>query len=274
MSEIEEAARNYIQNLGWVPIALENDTEGRPKKPIFPDWQNLTLDNPDVRRQGWSKATGVGVACGPQSNNLAIIDIDDQELALEIFAKLVRSKQDFRWVWTIRKRGHLYVYERTASKMGETRRNYTCIWKGREVKLECRFAGAQVAAPGTPGYILARDVPPQTVDDVTSAFSALSLVMGLEPSETDGGRNYPEPWQDMVGEGSRNDSLFIEACRLAGVKIPEERAVELLTANVGSHYSGYISPIEIRRTVHSAYRRVSPKILGPAENERYRREIR
>lgn len=273
MNEIEQAARNYI-DAGWVPVALENDTEGRPKKPIFRDWQNLTLDNPDVRRQGWSKATGVGVACGPQSNNLAVIDIDDQELALEIFFKLARSKQPFRWVWTIRKRGHLYVYERIPSKIGETQRNHRCMWKGREVLIETRIAGAQVAAPGTPGYVLTRDVPPQTVDDVTAAFHAICLATGLEPVEGSEGRNYPEPWQDMVGEGSRNDTLFIEACRLAGVKIPEERAVELLTANVGSHYSGYISPIEIRRTVHSAYRRVSPKILGPAENERYRREIR
>lgn len=271
MSDIETAARNFIGQ-GWVPIALENDTEGRPKKPIMDGWQNLTLDNPDVRRQGWHRATGVGVACGPQSNNLAVIDIDDQDLALEVFWKL--RHQNAHWVWTIRKRGHLYVYERTASKPGETQRNHRCMWKGREVLVETRIAGAQVAAPGTPGYVLTRDVPPQTVEDVTSAFHAICLVTGLEPVEGSEGRNYPEPWQDMVGEGSRNDALFIEAARMAGIKIPEDRAIELLTANVGSHYSGHISPIEIRRTVHSAYRRAWPKVAGPAENKRYRREIR
>ena len=271
MNAIEIQARRYL-DMGWVPIALGADTEGRPKKPLAEKWETLTVNDPRVRQQGWKNAIGIGVACGPQSNNLAVIDIDDQSLALEVFFKLQRSKQDFRWVWSIRKRGHLYLYEREPSKVGETRRNYTCMWQGKEVKVEVRTEGAQVAAPGTPGYILARDVPPQTVQDATSAFSAICLAVGMEPKDGDSGRDYPEPWQDMVGEGYRNDALFIEACKLASVRMQEDRAVELLTANIGSHYSGHISPIEIKRTVRSAYRRAWPKIAGPAENERYRRE--
>ena len=76
MTEIEDAARKYLTVHKWVPIALGLDAEGRPKRPFFDGWQHLTLDDPRTRKQGWARAKGVGLLCGPNSGNLAVIGPD------------------------------------------------------------------------------------------------------------------------------------------------------------------------------------------------------
>lgn len=272
MSEIVDAARQYISR-GWTPIALGLDTEGRPKRPIAEGWQSLRPNDERTRKQGWRNAVGIGILCGPASNNLAVIDIDDVELAAAVFAKLVRSHKPFRWCWTGRNRGHLYVREQEPSEGGKVWRG---MWEGREVGGELRCKGQQVAAPPTPGYVLAQEQPPQAVENVRKAFDGICLAMGIVPIEHTGSGNYPPAWQDTVRDGTRNDSLFVEACKLAAVRMPFERAVELLRLNVELHYDDghQMSDREFAATVRSAYQKAWPKVAGPAESGRYRREIR
>lgn len=266
------AARAYIRD-GFTPIALGPDADGRPKKPLAYQWANLTPHDPRTRKQGWKRATGIGLLCGPHSNNLEVIDIDDEELAEAIFVKFARAHSHVRFVWTVRGRGHIYLRVRVPN---ERPGPWHGQWEGREVRGELRGRGMQVAAPPTPGYILAREEPPQVVESARKAFDAICLAMGIQPIEGAGGGNYPPAWRDIVREGSRNDSLYVEACKLAAVRMPFERAVELLRLNVELHYEDgeRMADKEFRDTVMSAYRRAWPKVAGPAESERYRREFR
>ena len=270
--DLVAAARAYIRN-GFTPIALGLDAEGRPKKPIADGWQTLRPNDERTRKQGWKTAVGIGILCGPASSNLAVIDIDDVELAAAVFAKLARSHKPFRWCWTGRNRGHLYVREQEPSEGGKVWRG---IWEGREVGGELRCRGQQVAAPPTPGYVLAREEAPQAVENVRKAFDAICLAMGITPIENTGGGNYPPAWQDTVRDGTRNDSLYVEACKLAAVRMPFERAVELLRLNVEIHYEDghQMSDKEFRDTVRSAYQKAWPKVAGPAQSEKYRRELK
>lgn len=268
-----DAARAYIKR-GWTPIALGPDAEGRPKRPLAGQWESLRPLDERTRKQGWRSAIGIGLLCGPNSNNLAVIDIDDVELAAAVFAKLARGHQPFRWVWTGRNRGHLYVREQEPSEGGQVWRG---TWEGRAVGGELRCKGQQVAAPPSPGYVLAQEQEPQAVENVRVAFDAICLAMGIEPmGHGSVGANYPPAWQDTVRDGTRNDSLFVEACKLAAVRMPVERAVELLRANIERHYErgDQVADREFEATVRSAYQRAWPKVARPAESDKYRRELR
>lgn len=270
-STLIDAARVYIKR-GWCPIALGPDADGRPKRPLFKEWQTLTPNDERTRKQGWKNATGIGLLCGPNSGNLAVIDIDDVELAAALFAKLAVGKKPFRWVWTGRNRGHLYVREQEPSKG----RVWRGTWEGREVGGELRCQGQQVAAPCTPGYILAADNPPQAVETVQKAWDAICLAMGIVPKENEGGGNYPPAWQETVVDGTRNDSLFVEACKLAAVRMPIERALELLRVNIELHYQNgrQMAWHEVEASIRSAYRKAWPKVDGPASADKYKRELR
>lgn len=272
MTDLTDAARRYISK-SWTPLALGPDADGRPKRPLFKDWQTLYPNDERTRQQGWKRATGVGLLCGTHSNNLAVIDIDDEELAAATFAKLARSGKPFRWVWTGRNRGHLYVREQEPTEHGKVWRGE---WEGREVRGELRCTGQQVAAPPTPGYVLAADNPPQAVETVQKAWDGICLAMGIIQAKNEGGGNYPPAWQDTVFNGTRNDSLFVEACKLAAVRMPIERALELLRLNTELHYEdGHkMTDKEFVASVRSAYQKAYPKVERPAESGRYRREIR
>lgn len=266
------AAYEYIKR-GWTPIALTLDAEGRPKKPISHGWQRLTPWDPMTRRQGWREALGVGLLCGPNSSNLEVIDIDDEELAAAVFSKLARGHRGARFVWTGRNRGHLYLRVQEPNPHPGPWRG---VWNGREVKGELRGRGMQVAAPPTPGYILAADNPPQAVETVQKAWDGICLAMGIIQAKNEGGGNYPPAWQDTVFNGTRNDSLFVEACKLAAVRMPIERALELLRLNTELHYEdGHkMTDREFVASVRSAYQKAYPKVERPAESGRYRREIK
>lgn len=266
-SAITDAARAYIRR-GWTPIALGPDADGRPKRPLYRGWQNLHPNDERTRKQGWKDAIGIGILCGPHSGNLAVIDIDDEDLAAAVFAKLVLGHKPFRWVWTGRRRGHLYVREQIPTEHG---RVWSGTWEGREVRGELRCKGQQVAAPPTPGYILASDQPPQAVESVGEAWKAVCMAMGILQKEAQS--NYPLPWREQVENGTRNDSLFIEACKLAAVRMPLERALQILSLNSELTYSGLLDKVEFEATVQSAYKKAYPRVAGPALSERYRREL-
>lgn len=253
--DIIRAAKSYLAR-GWVPIALGPDQDGRPKKPIAHGWQKLTLHSPKVRQQGWEKAIGVGILCGEASGNMAVIDIDDDGLAAAVFARLARSHKPFRWVWTIRGRGHLYVKEEESGP-GMFR---LVRFEGRDVNIELRRNGQQVAAPPTPGYVLAREEEPTACRSVIEVFEAMCRSFGLEPleraGERSGGPGYPSPWQETVPEGQRNNALFVEAARLADAGMPFREALELLLLRCEKSYD-QATPFprrEIEATVRSAYR--------------------
>jgi len=277
---LTDAARQYIQR-GWVPVALGPDPDGRPKRPLFKDWQTLHPNDERTRQQGWKRATGIGILCGPNSGNLVVIDSDDVDLAAAVFAKFARSGKPFRWAWTGRNRGHLYLREQEPSagkvwrgiwRYQDEKKN----WQEKEVHGELRCRGQQVAAPPTPGYILAAECPPQPVETVQKAWDAICLALGITPIKQEGGGNYPPAWQGQVPDGSRNNSLFVEACKLAAVRMPYERAVELLRLNVELHYEAgeKMTRYGFEATIRSAFQKAWPQRPGPATDEKRKRELR
>lgn len=256
-----EAARAYIAR-GWVPIALGADGDGKPKRPLAKNWQELTCEGVEVRRQGWRSAIGIGVLCGRGSGNLAVLDIDDASLAAAIFSSLARSHARFRWVWTGRNNGHLYFRE--AEPSPATR--FKVPWEGRQVTVEFRTTGNQVAAPPTPGYVLAREEEPTECKNIREAWNAIAHNFGLDVALPSGGRaGYPAPWEERVTEGQRNDSLFIEACRLAAARMPMEQAERIILARISLNYNGHLSEREVRATIHSAYRKAWAKARALTE---------
>lgn len=256
-----EAARDYYAR-GWVTIPLENDTEGRPKKPIPYDWTHTPLDWDAISALPWDRALGIGVVLGASSGNLGVIDIDDVELAESVWQKLEASGVGHYFVSTIRKRGHLYLIERVASP--STKR--IIEYHGRPVTIELKSNGTQVAAPPTPGYALRSTEGPALVHDgLAGAWAALSTVLGLPVAS--GGQSfsrsgYPRAWAQNVTDGERNNSLFIEACKLAEAGMPLPSALETMQARIAVAYAGTMSALEVERTVRSAFRRAKKPLKG------------
>ena len=202
-------------------------------------------------------------------------------LGVTVVAKFARSGKPFRWVWTGRNRGHLYPREQEPSagkvwrgiwRYQDEKKN----WQEKEVHGELRCRGQQVAAPPTPGYILAAECPPQPVETVQKAWDAICLALGITPIKQEGGGNYRPAWQGQVPDGSRNNSLFVEACKLAAVRMPYERAVELLRLNVELHYEAgeKMTRDGFEATIRSAFQKAWPQRPGPATDERRKRELR
>lgn len=248
MPTAEDIARQFIDR-GWTPVALGLDAAGKRKRPLAPSWQNLTRET--ALNQPWRGSKGIGILCGPASKNLAVIDLDDLRLAadtMEYFARL-KPKVQFRFVWTGSYRGHFYVYEREPSAS----RRYKVRYKGKEVGVELRCAGNQVAAPPTPGYVLAKDWEPQTVDNVNAAWVLIERVLGVERIETGGGAaGYPRAWDD-IKPGDRNNQVYVDAHQLCRAGMPEQEAERLLTLRFGPEFGKDFGEHEVRRTVQSAY---------------------
>lgn len=254
-----EAARDYFTR-GWTTIPLTLDAEGRPKRPFSDGWQRTTLDWDVISALPWDRAIGIGVVLGTASSNLGCIDIDDVELANEVWRYLAGTTVEHYFVSTIRKRGHLYLLERIASP--STR--FQIQYHDRTVTIELKGNGTQVAAPPTPGYALLGSAGPAYVHDgLKGAWGALAAVLGLQvTAESHSVSGYPRPWAQSVPDGERNNTLFIESCRLAEAGMPLASAVETMLARATVAYSGTMPQNEIERTVRSAYRRATKPVKG------------
>jgi len=238
-----DAVKAYAAR-GWLPIPLGLDAQGFPKRPLTPNWPNLDLI--EALSLDWSTAKGLGIVLGPASNNLAVLDIDDQELAEAAFKLCTHT----RCVRTIRKRGHVYVIEDTPS--GSTAS--TVNWYGRAIKVELKATGTQVAAPPTPGYEIVHDLPPKHVANIGVAWDGLAERLGIVMELQRAG--YPPPWQEHVPDGERNQSAFVEAHRLREAGLSYALALEHLRFRWETHYQqGGQDWAEIERAVKSAYKR-------------------
>ena len=244
MSELRAAALEYFEKYGWTTMPLTLDTNGLPKKPFVPNWQRLTSNAYWITRLPWEQAVGIGVVLGAASNNLAVIDVDDQELAELCLDRAMNTRR----VRTVRKRGHIYVTEVTPSKSSK----FTLQYKNREITIELKATGTQVALPPTPGYQLvsSEDVPAMAVPSIQLAWEQICNVLDLRYVKRTSA--YPEPWQDSVPEGSRNNTAFREAHRLREAGIPVTQALDIMAFTINRYATG-MPWSELERTVRSAY---------------------
>jgi hypothetical protein len=239
---------------GITSMPLVNDGNGFPKRPIMQDWTNITTK--DVAGLPWEQALGLGVILGAASSNLAVIDVDDVNLANTIIA-MMRGARPPKIVRTIRQRCHIYVIEAEPTNS----RKFSVRWDGVEAVIELKTTGTQVAAPPTPGYSIVFDRPPMPIASVAVMWNTLQLALEqkhpsrLQVAKSKSGANFPGAWRDMVKENERNDSLYVEAHRLREAGVPFAMAMQFFSWRIETGYAkGGFTILEAERTVKSAYK--------------------
>jgi len=250
-----DAAIKYFDR-GIMTMPLARDRDGFAKRPIINEWSRIGLDRDVLMSMPWENAMGIGIILGAASGNLAAIDIDSVGLSDTLISMLRGHKPPYM-VRTARNRSHLYVRERSPSKS----RVQTVTWDDVSYSIELKAQGTQIAAPPTPGYMIAIRAEPMEVDSIAIAWSTIStFLVDRHPGrihvqrDNDGG-NFPTPWQGRVGRESRNKSLYVEAHRLREARVPYHDALEILMIRVERNYeTGDFGQVEVERTVRSAYR--------------------
>lgn len=200
---------------------------------------------------------------GKASGNLAVIDIDDNELARWTVACIVRAHLFTRLVWTVSGNVHVYVREASASASTATRATF----RERQVGVELKATGTQIASPPTPGYTLALDMPPREVQDVRTFWAEVAELTGVGAAirSAGGAAGYPEPWKENVSVGERNRAAFVEACKLREARMPFEQAIDVMRVRWQQSYeAGGQGWNEMLATVRSAYSRGANKGGGLA----------
>lgn len=224
--------------------------------PIVQDWQHLTLDR--VSGLPWKSADGLGILLGAPSGNLAAVDIDDKELARWAVATMIREHVYTRMVWTVSHNAHIYVREDqpSASKAIKVE------WRGRTIGVELKATGTQVAAPPSPGYVLALGRAPLPVPSIGAMWAQLGAKLGVvTPSEvkrgeSGGAAGFPPPWKERQAVGERNRAAFVESCQLRDSGMPIGTALQVMRVRWETQYeAGGQTWKEIEATVRSAYRR-------------------
>lgn len=262
MDNLRFAANAYWKR-GWLPIPLGQDANGYPKRPLTKDWTNLQRDPQIIVKQPWGNAVGIGIVLGPKSGNLAVIDVDDEELGREVFAVVLCEREETYMTWTARGRLHVYVEEQKPSRTKTLR----YIYYGRPVAVELRAEGGQVAAPPSPGYSVANEPQPDggspwpdfTIQACWGRIACHSALTVAPEQATLGEAGYPRPWQPEVGEGERNNAAYIEAHKLREAGLELEQALEMMKGRLRQYAPG-LEWLEVERTVRSAYRKPLPPV--------------
>ena len=198
---------------------------------------------------------------GEASDNLGVLDIDDEPLAAAIIETLTNANASFYGVRTIRNRCHLYFRQGIIT---DSRTYRHLSWRdSTDFTVELKTGHLQVAAPPTPGYAFCgTSRTPTPVGMLASAWDAIALTMGVETPHSPDGKassapsNYPRAWQQLVTEGERNNAVFVESCRLAGARMPLDAAIATMLARVMVAYEGQLDERSTAATVRSAYRAV------------------
>jgi hypothetical protein len=252
MSSTFQKAAIIMLRRGWLCIPLGLDANGLPKRPLSPKWTSLSRDYDTVVSLPWDNAKGLGICLGHQSSNLGVLDIDDVELADQVFETLHGVT---RMVRTIRNRLHVYVNEPIATPSAKQ----TVTYKDRRVIIELKSIGNQVAAPPTQGYRLLNNIRELLTVSMRHLWTEVVASIDDLVTETPEGapENYPAPWRDFVPALERNNSLYIESHQLREAGIPLKQALNLLTIRCREAYApGDFNEPEIHRTVESAYTKI------------------
>jgi hypothetical protein len=245
------ASGYFYSTWGWTAMPLTNDPNGFPKRPFVQRWQTLRLpwiDN--LYGLPWDRATGLGLILGRASSNLAVIDVDDEELAVEVMAYC----QSTRCISTVRKRGHVYLIEEQPTGRSQ---KFTIPYNGRNVTIELKCDGTQVAAPPTIGYthISPNDKYPVTVPSIGHLWN--QIVRDLKLTEPAWERR--SIWKPKVETDNRNNTMYKEAHSLREAGMPYDQAVKLLRIRWEEDYqSGNQGWTEIENTIRSAYKKGVP----------------
>ena len=104
-------------------------------------------------------------------------------------------------------------------------------------------------------------------DCLTASSDRLQLPSGLTTTS-----RYPEPWQDVVPAGQRDDSAYIEAQQLRSAQMPIEKALKIMYARFTEGYEQQgFSWYEVEKSVRSAYKKGT--VVNPYGNKRSELEL-
>jgi hypothetical protein len=137
--------KNLIEKYVWfyhnqrysvIPIKLKS------KEPNIISWKKFQEVRPtDDEIKEWQRLNlfeNIGIICGKVSNNLVVIDIDDNELIKKLNIKLENFIKNGNWVVKTAKGWHIYCRNET---------NPDNIIKNNDLKIEKRGNGGYVVAP-------------------------------------------------------------------------------------------------------------------------------
>lgn len=250
---LQNAAELYRKR-GWAAIPLENDANGFPKKPFTPNWQIQSPYCKPYPPEVWARATGLGLVLGRVSNGLCAIDIDDAGMGAAAIAACPWT----RTIETIRRRAHLYFIERDPSAS----RRFTVSYQGRDVCIELKTTGTQVAAPPTPGYTRQSDptVTPSETPTLAEAWVRIANLLGLQAKAVPSSTPHVPAWSPFVPKDHRNNTLYLEAHRLREAGLSLELALDHLKHRWETRYQhGEFTWQECENTIRSAYRKLTPE---------------
>ena len=276
MADLLSSARNYFNQYGWVTHPLGMDANNLPKRPLTKDWTNIEPTMQAIESLDWKSAKGIGLLTGSKSG-IGVIDVDDHDLALVL--PLLWDHYPLM-VSTARDRAHVYVLE-TDGSSGSSK--FFVTYRGRDIGIELKGNGTQVAMPPTENYqwqtcvthhYHTKDDPfrsqPMPQSSLKIAWEFIMDCINYEWGEgtirmkesMPDNAGYPKVWSDHVAEGTRNDSVYVEAHRLRRSGCTEEQAVDIMLRRVDLSYEGGMTEAEIKSTVYSAF-----KNGGRATNE-------
>ena len=262
-TSLRQAATIMFTERSWLCIPLRKDGNGLAKVPIPRGWTSLEPTLEAVESLPWEQAEGLGIVLGEKSNNLAVLDIDDEHLAQVIMVHCWDSRDvSPRLVKTARNRLHIYFQELDSPSASS---KITLQWGGRPVTVELKANGTQVAAPPIPLYeLLNTPQPPMPIGSIADAWEFVvdcikdsSMARWLElPVDAPTGAGYPKPWLENVPEGQRNDAAYIEAQQLREAGMPYDQALRVMASRFTEYYDTQaMSWTEIEKTVQSAYKK-------------------
>ena len=244
-----QKAFEVYQERGWTAMPLENDPQGYPKKPFLQGWQHFDQAT-EINDKDWERATGLGIVLGQASNGLCVLDLDDVDMAQAAFAKTGWTRQ----VETIRHRGHLYFEEEDPSPSSAI----TVRWQDKDVKVELKSNGTQVAAPPTPGYKLLTQtiIVPFRVPNLAWAWDKICTQLGIDMSERQVEPSSTKVWSPYVQKDNRNNTIYIEAHKLREAGMSLELALDHLHHRWETRYEpGDMDWNSVEATVRSAYKK-------------------
>lgn len=260
--DLSQAAELYRKK-GWGPIPLENDANGFPKKPFTPNWQVHSPYGTPYPPEIWERATGLGLVLGRISNGLCAVDIDDVAMG----RAAIDACPWTRTVETIRHRAHLYFIERIPS----VSRRLTVSYQGRDVCIELKTTGTQVAAPPTPGYTRrsSREIEPASMPTIADAWAKIAALLEIEQPRPDSNPLRVPAWSPFVPKDYRNNTLYLEAHRLREAGLSLDLALDHLRHRWETRYQqGEITWQECEQTVRSAYRKLTPEQIDGRDGYR------
>jgi len=231
MTGIEDYVWSYY-NEGLAVIPLKE----KDKKPNISTWKEYENRQPteDEIKEWLDKELfqNIGIVCGAVSNDLVVIDVDDEKIISEIGLKINSILNSGQWVVKTGRGWHIYCRHIT---------NPGKLEKDAETHLEYRANGGYVVAPpsihpsGSEYYFFNHEHPNQLFSlqpiDAKAMYDNMVKQVrkkrGLKIVQTKG-KQEEGNIKKGVKIGSRNDSCFKLACEYRDGSLTIEEATVLM----------------------------------------------